>query len=68
MGPGVRTMKDHTLPVDDTGLDDPIEDFTHRRITLAEYDRVVHVSGRGPALTAHTRPPSEVTRSSSARV
>lgn len=43
-------MKDHALPVDDTGLDDPIEDFTHRQITLAEYDRVVHVSGRGPAV------------------
>ncbi|MCH8618192.1 dienelactone hydrolase family protein [Undibacterium sp. TS12] len=48
-------IKDISKP--DMHADDPISDFTQRQISLNDVDKVVHVSGSGPAVIVMTEMP-----------
>lgn len=48
-------IKDISKP--DMHADDPLSDFTQRQISLNDVDKVVHVSGSGPAVIVMTEMP-----------
>jgi dienelactone hydrolase len=45
------------MPRRDLHVDDPLEDFDHRQLTLLNGTKVVHIAGRGPAVIVMSEMP-----------